>query len=123
VYHSNSRCSCSIRRLSYSPSAKIQHKNSKKTHASPLAPRYPPIPMEILPANISAIPANTTILVSPKAARPAVKANGTVRPSLNPSVTSDTVRGSICPLEDVEYAEENCEDDSDGGDEGSFSEF
>jgi hypothetical protein len=77
--------------------------------------------MEILPAKISAIPANTTILVSPKAARPAVKANGTVRPSLNPSVASETVRGSICHFEDVEYAEENCDDDSEG-DEGSFSE-
>jgi hypothetical protein len=77
--------------------------------------------MEILPAKISAIPANTTILVSPKAARPAVKANGTVKPSLNPSVASETVRGSICHFEDVEYAEENCDDDSEG-DEGSFSE-
>jgi hypothetical protein len=78
--------------------------------------------MEILPAKISAIPANTTILVSPKAARPAVKANGTVKPSLNPSVASETVRGSICHFEDVEYAEENCDDDSEG-DEGSFSGF
>lgn len=91
-----------------------------KTHASPLAPKYPPIPMEILPAKISAMPANTTILVSPKAARPAVKANGTVKPSLNPSVASETVRGSICHLEDVEYAEENCDDVSEGV-EGSFS--
>lgn len=72
--------------------------------------------MEILPASISAIPANTTIFVSPKAASPAVKAKGTVRPSLNPSVTSEIVRGSMCPFEDVEYAEENCEEDSDGGD-------
>jgi len=78
--------------------------------------------MEMLPASISAIPANTTILVSPKAARPAVKANGTVRPSLNPSVTSEIVRGSICPFLDVEYAEENCEEDS-TGDEGCFSGF
>jgi hypothetical protein len=77
--------------------------------------------MEILPAKISAIPANTTILVSPRAARPAVKANGTVKPSLNPSVASETVRGSICHLEDVEYAEENCDDDSEG-DKGPFSE-
>lgn len=77
--------------------------------------------MEILPANISAIPANTTIFVSPKAAKPAVKAKGTVRPSLNPSVTSEIVRGSICPFEDTEYAEENCEEDSDDG-EDSFSE-
>jgi hypothetical protein len=59
--------------------------------------------------------------VSPKAARPAVKANGTVKPSLNPSVASETVRGSICHFEDAEYAEENCDDDSEG-DEGSFSE-
>jgi len=36
-------------------------------------------------------------------------------------VTSEIVRGSICPFEDVEYAEENCEEDSDDG-EGSFSE-
>jgi len=78
--------------------------------------------MEILPASISAIPANTTIFVSPKAARPAVKAKGTVRPSLNPSVTSEIVRGSICPFEDAEYAEENCEEDS-NGDEGCFSGF
>ena len=68
------------------------------------------------------MPANTTILVSPKAARPAVKAKGTVKPSLNPSVTSEIVRGSICAREDVEYAEENCDEASDG-DGGSFSEF
>jgi hypothetical protein len=95
---------------------------STESYASPLAPKYPPIPIEILPAKISAIPANTTIFVSPRAARPAVKANGTVKPSLNPSVASETVRGSICHLEDVEYAEENCEDDSEG-DDSSFSEL
>lgn len=44
-----------------------------------------------------------------------------MRPSLSPSVTSEIVRGSICALEDVEYAEENCEEDSDG-DAGAFSE-
>lgn len=51
-----------------------------------------------------------------------VKANGTVSPSLSPSVASDIVRGSICHLEEAEYAEENCDDDSDG-DGGSFSEL
>lgn len=52
-----------------------------------------------------------------------VKANGTVRPSLNPNVASEIVRGSICHLDEAEYAEENCDDDSDGGDDGTFSEL
>lgn len=49
-----------------------------------------------------------------------VKAKGTVNPSLNPNVASEIVRGSICHLEDAEYAEENCDEDSDGED-GPFS--
>ena len=49
-----------------------------------------------------------------------VRANGTVSPSLSPSVASEIVRGSICHFEETEYAEENCDDDS-IGDDGSFS--
>jgi hypothetical protein len=37
-----------------------------------------------------------TTRVFPRAERPAVKAKGTVRPSLSPMVASDTVRGEIC---------------------------
>lgn len=55
----------------------------------------PPIPILILPAINSANPANTTIFVSPSAASPAVRANGTVKPSLRPNVKSEIVRGSI----------------------------
>lgn len=64
----------------------------EKTHASLLVPRYPPNPIDIEPATISAIPPKTTTLVSSNADKPAVRANGTVMPSERPMIASDTMR-------------------------------
>lgn len=65
----------------------------QETHASLLAPTYPPNPIEMAPAANSANPPRTTTLVFPSADKPALKANGTVNPSDRPRIASDTMRG------------------------------
>lgn len=65
------------------------------SYASLLAPMKPPSPIDIAPAISSARPPNTTSLVSPKEAKPAVRANGTVMPSDTPMMASDIIRGLI----------------------------
>lgn len=65
------------------------------TYASLFAPTYPPNPMEMAPAVSSASPPRTTTFVSPRADRPALNANGTVRPSDRPRMASETMRGLI----------------------------
>lgn len=47
------------------------------------------------PAVNSANPPSTTTLVFPSAERPALSANGTVKPSDKPRMASDTMRGLI----------------------------
>lgn len=49
--------------------------------------------MEMAPAASSANPPRTTTLVFPSAERPALRANGTVKPSERPRIASDTIRG------------------------------
>lgn len=61
------------------------------------APRYPPSPIEMAPAINSAIPAKITVLV-PRVDKPAVRANGTVRPSDKPIMASEMILGSILKL-------------------------
>lgn len=63
-----------------------------RAYISLFAPRYPPRPMEMAPAISSARPPKMTTLVFPSAERPAVRANGTVRPSERPMVASDNTR-------------------------------
>lgn len=63
-------------------------------YVSLLEPRYPPRPMLMEPAISSASPPKMTTFVSPKADRPAVKANGTVSPSERPIVASEINLGS-----------------------------
>ncbi|KAH3671003.1 hypothetical protein OGAPHI_000714, partial [Ogataea philodendri] len=53
--------------------------------------------MEIAPETSSAIPPVMTSLESPKDERPAVRANGTVNPSLSPMIKSLITRGSVLP--------------------------
>ncbi|KAH3688939.1 hypothetical protein WICPIJ_000079 [Wickerhamomyces pijperi] len=53
--------------------------------------------MEIAPEINSANPPVITNLVSPKELNPAVKAKGTVNPSLNPMTMSDITLGSTLP--------------------------
>ena len=65
------------------------------THSSLLAPRNPPRPIEIAPATSSASPPKMTTLVVPRLERPALRANGTVRPSESPNMASEMVRRSI----------------------------
>ncbi|KIW31909.1 hypothetical protein, variant [Cladophialophora immunda] len=62
------------------------------TYLSLLAPTYPPSPIDIAPAISSASPPRITTLVSPRAVRPAVRANGTVSPSESPRIASETTR-------------------------------
>lgn len=69
-------------------------RSENSTYSSLFAPRYPPSPIDIAPAINSARLPNITILVSPRAERPAVKANGTVRPSERPMVASEITRAS-----------------------------
>lgn len=69
------------------------------TYASPRPASQPPRPIEMLPAINSAIPPYTTTLVSLNADKPAVSANGTVRPSERPIVKSESTRGSSMPSE------------------------
>jgi hypothetical protein len=64
------------------------------THASLFAPKYPPNPIDIAPAISSANPPKMTTLVFPKADNPAVRANGTVKPSDNPIVASEMTLAS-----------------------------
>jgi len=51
--------------------------------------------MEIAPAMSSANPPYTTTLVFPRAERPAVKANGTVKPSERPTKILELVNGIL----------------------------
>lgn len=55
-------------------------------YTSPFAPRYPPIPMLMVPATSSDSPPKMTTRGRPSADSPAVTANGTVSPSENPIV-------------------------------------
>lgn len=88
---------------------KLLDGRKEETYASLFAPTYPPSPMDIAPAANSANPPSTTTLVSPSAERPALRANGTVRPSDKPRMASETMRGlmreRVLPvLEDSETA-------------------
>lgn len=67
-------------------------------YSSLFAAKYPPKPIDIAPAVNSARPANITTRVFPKADKPAVRAKGTVNPSDNPIIASETTRASIFPL-------------------------
>jgi len=67
----------------------------KKTNISDLAPKYPPKPIDIAPAINSARPPKITTRVFPSAERPAVSANGTVKPSERPIVASEMTRALI----------------------------
>lgn len=51
--------------------------------------------MEMAPAANSANPPKTTTLVFPSAESPALSAKGTVNPSDNPRMASETMRGLI----------------------------
>ena len=62
-------------------------------YASLLAPIIPPRPIEIAPEISSASPPRMTKRVSPSEERPAVRANGTVKPSERPRMASDIMRG------------------------------
>ena len=70
-----------------------RHEHLRQPSASLRAARYPPNPIEIDPATISASPAVTTMAVValdvPE--RPAANANGTVKPSDIPMITSRIV--------------------------------
>lgn len=65
---------------------------AEEAYSSLFAPKYPPNPIDIAPAISSANPPYITTLVSPRADKPAVRANGTVRPSERPIIASETSR-------------------------------
>jgi hypothetical protein len=73
--------------------------SASHTYASLFAPTNPPKPIDIAPAINSASPPNTTSLALPKAERPAVSANGTVRPSDKPRMASEMTLGLTFSLE------------------------
>lgn len=84
--------------LLISVSDQIHQPNNLRTitaYSSLFAAKYPPNPIEIAPAVNSAKPAKITTFVFPSADNPAVNANGTVNPSDNPIIASETVLGSI----------------------------
>lgn len=85
----------SLRTTPYSIISKPTCYTFGHTHASLLAPTYPPSPIEIAPATSSARLPRTTILLSPNADRPALSANGTVKPSERPRIASEMTRGFI----------------------------
>lgn len=65
-----------------------EDRDGEGTYTSLLAPMKPPRPIDMAPATSSASPPRITRCVVPIEARPAVKANGTVRPSLRPRIAS-----------------------------------